>query len=207
MPADDGPDHWQRIDVVPDLARREAEPNPRVDIVVPAEEITPVALDDVTVSNVEIDQSTVSFDVDRVGVPVLVRVSYFPNWRADGADGPYRIGPNMMVVVPTAEHVELSFARTPVDYVTLAMTLVGIALCVWWRIKGDMRFDSDLPPAWGGRPPADDDLDDRDDDDGDGAADLGERQCPATQHDADEAFDVELELLGPLHRANEVDDR
>ena len=132
-----------------------------IDIVVPAEEITPVALDDVTVSNVEIDQSTVSFDVDRVGVPVLVRVSYFPNWRADGADGPYRIGPNMMVVVPTAEHVELSFARTPVDYVTLAMTLVGIALCVWWRIKGDMRFDSDLPPAWGGRPPADDDLDDR----------------------------------------------
>ena len=207
MPADDGPDHWQRIDVVPDLARREAEPNPRVDIVVPAEEITPVALDDVTVSNVEIDQSTVSFDVDRVGVPVLVRVSYFPNWRADGADGPYRIGPNMMVVVPTAEHVELSFGRTAVDYVTFAMTLVGIALCVWWRIKGDMRFDSDLPPAWGGRPPADDDLDDRDDDDGDGAADLGERQCPATQHDADEAFDVELELLGPLHRANEVDDR
>ena len=207
MPADDGPDHWQRIEVVPDLDRREAEPNPRVDIVVPAQEITPVTLDAVTVTNIELGQSTVSFDVDRVGVPVLVRVSYFPNWRADGAEGPYRIGPNMMVVVPTAEHVELSFGRTPVDYVTFAMTLVGIALCVWWRIKGDMRFDSDLPPAWGGRPPIDDDLDD---DDGDGdagqehAADLGERQPPL---DPDAAFDVELELLGPTRRANEVDDR
>src|SRR5690606_14644807 len=115
------------------------------------QQITPIPLDPVTVDNVEIDQASVSFDVDRVGVPVLVKVSYFPNWRAEGADGPYRIGPNMMVVVPTGEHVELTFGRTTVDYVTFAMTLVGIALCVWWRIKGDMEFDSELPPAWGAR--------------------------------------------------------
>jgi acyl transferase domain-containing protein len=33
----------------------------------------------------------VSFRVDEVGVPVLVRVSYFPNWSVDGAEGPFRV--------------------------------------------------------------------------------------------------------------------
>ena len=37
------------------------------------------------------------------GSPVLVKVSYFPNWEASGAEGPYRVTPNLMVVVPT-EH-------------------------------------------------------------------------------------------------------
>src|SRR3712207_6886029 len=52
------------------------------------------------------------FDVSEPGVPVLVRVSYFPNWSASGAEGPYRIGPNMMVVVPTDTHVELDRKST-----------------------------------------------------------------------------------------------
>ena len=106
MPADDGPDEWQRIDVVVDLERRETNElgdKTRVDIVQPGQPIQAVPLPAVTVSNVDINQQSMSFDVDRPGVPVLVKVSYFPNWQADGAEGPYRIGPNMMVVVPT-EH-------------------------------------------------------------------------------------------------------
>ena len=65
---------------------------------------TSATLDPVTVSNVDIEDQSVQFDVDQVGVPVLVKVSYFPNWRVDGAEGPYRIGPNQMVVVPTVDH-------------------------------------------------------------------------------------------------------
>ena len=85
----------------------EADPGgPNVDIVVPTEPIQSVALPEVTVTNVDIRDQSLSFDVDRIGVPVLVRVSYFPNWNASGADGPWRIGPNMMVVVPQDTHVE-----------------------------------------------------------------------------------------------------
>ena len=56
MPADDGPDDWQRISVAVDLERREVdEPGDRgrkVDIVVPVEPIEPVALPPVEVSDV-----------------------------------------------------------------------------------------------------------------------------------------------------------
>ncbi len=41
--------------------------------------------------------SSVSFHVSRVGTPVLVKISYFPNWHASGAEGPWRVTPNLMV--------------------------------------------------------------------------------------------------------------
>ena len=58
-----------------------------------------------------------SFDVSRTGVPVMVKTSYYPNWKAEGADGPWRATPNFMVVVPTSKHVTLTFATSTADQV------------------------------------------------------------------------------------------
>ena len=156
LPADDGPVEWQRIDVDVDRIREQGEPGGagrRVDIVVPSTPIEPVALPEVTVSNVVVEQNSVSFSVDRVGVPVLVRVSYFPNWTVDGADGVYRVAPNSMVVVPTSNDVVLTYGRTWLDWLTTLASLAGIALCIWWRRRGDVEFASEMP---GVRPPTSD---------------------------------------------------
>jgi hypothetical protein len=105
--AADGPAEWQRLEPG-------AEPDSRP--------VTPAV-----VTDVEVDETTISFEVDRPGTPVLVKSSYFPNWKASGADGPYRVAPNLMVVVPTDTEVELSYGRTGVDLVAIALTLLGIA--------------------------------------------------------------------------------
>ena len=152
MPADDGPDAWQRIDVRVDETRREFDADGekhRVDIVVPEQPIEQVPLPPVTVSNVVIGDQDLSFDVDQVGVPVLVKVSYFPNWEATGADGPYRIGPNMMVVVPTETSVRLEFGRSTSDYLFILLTLVGVGLCFFWRRQGDVVHAGDVPAGFG----------------------------------------------------------
>ena len=151
LPADDGPDSWQRIPVLVDLDSRVGEPGDRsrnVDYVVPAEPIEVVELDPVAVSNVDIQQQSISFEVDQVGVPVLVRVSYFPTWKVDGADGPYRVAPNFMVVIPTENQVTLTYSKTPLDWFFYSLTLVGIALCFYWRRKGDIVYPGDRP-NWG----------------------------------------------------------
>ena len=150
IPADDGPADWQRIPVEIDLDARVGEPGDRsrsVDYVVPAEAVDPVALDSVEVSNVVIEDQKISFEVDEVGVPVLVRVSYFPTWKVDGADGPYRVAPNFMVVVPTSNQVTLSYSKTPLDWFFYGLTFLGIALCFYWRRRGDVRYDGDRP-SW-----------------------------------------------------------
>ena len=154
MPADGGPDDWQRIDVEVDQTRREVNEDgekTRVDIVIPSEPIVPVALPATEVSNVQIEEQSLSFDVDQVGVPVLVKVSYFPNWQAEGAEGPYRVGANMMVVVPTENHVELTYGRTSADYATMLLSLVGIGLCFVWRRKGDVVHAAEVPVSFWAR--------------------------------------------------------
>ena len=155
MPADGGPAEWQRVDAVVDASRHSENDRGvqnQVDYVLPGSPIEQIALPEVTVSNVVINQQSLSFDVDQVGVPVLVKVSYFPNWTASGAEGPWRIGPNMMVVVPTSEHVEMKFEHGFSDYITVLATLAGIGLCVFWRRQGDLEFDGEMPGALFARP-------------------------------------------------------
>ncbi|NNN08834.1 MAG: hypothetical protein HKL85_06520 [Acidimicrobiaceae bacterium] len=73
----------------------------------------PVTLPKVNVSHVTQTTQSISFDVSRVGVPVLVKISYFPRWHASGASGPYRVSPNLMVVVPTSKSVSLTYGANP----------------------------------------------------------------------------------------------
>jgi hypothetical protein len=101
-----GPESWQRI---------EPDDVPRA-----------VDVDAIEVSDIEEGTSTISFDVSDVGTPVLVKASYFPNWEVSGAEGPYRVAPNLMVVVPTDTHVELRYGRTAVDWLSYIVTLAGI---------------------------------------------------------------------------------
>jgi hypothetical protein len=91
----------------------------------------------VSVSNVKSTDDTVSFDVSEPGVPVMVKTSFFPNWQAKGAKGPWRATPNLMVVVPTGTHVSLHYGRTAVDWGGTAMTvfgLLGLAGLAGWQL-------------------------------------------------------------------------
>ena len=142
--ADNGPSEWQRVDVVVDESQREGEPNSnnrRVDVVKPSVALTPVPLDPVVVSNVDIGEESVKFSVDKIGVPVLVRVSYFPNWKVDGAKGPYRVAPNMMVVIPTSTNVSMHFGWNLRDYVAYLLSFAGIAWIVVTRRRSKLTAE------------------------------------------------------------------
>jgi hypothetical protein len=150
--APSGPAAWQRVD-------RGQTPDRR-------------ALPPTTVSHIREGDLSVGFDVDRVGEPILVKTSYFPNWKVKGAKGPYRVTPNLMVVVPTAKHVELTYGNTPVEYLgwgVTALGLLGVALVAW---RGQVAFPPPKP-----RRGAQDELDpDALSEDGDLGGDEDERE-------------------------------
>ena len=108
--ASSGPDHWQRS-AEPDQAERRS-------------------LRPVEVSDIEWGTDWVRFEVSEPGTPVLVKVSYFPNWRATGAEGPWRVTPNLMVVIPTDTNVELHYGRSPVELAGWSLSAVGLVLLV-----------------------------------------------------------------------------
>lgn len=111
-----GPSAWPRVS-------RPSDTPPKKSIARPAR-----------VSRITSSDDRISFDVDRVGVPVVVKSSYFPNWQAKGAEGPYRVTPNLMVVVPTSKHVSLHYGVTPVDLFANALSLLGLLGLggLWW---------------------------------------------------------------------------
>jgi hypothetical protein len=151
--AADGPDEWARVELI--TGRVDEGGRPLLDDFTPGPSRE---LPAVTVSGVEVSSDTVSFDVDQVGVPVLVKISYFPNWSVDGADGPYRVTPNWMVVVPTETHVELRYGATSVEYLAWASTILGLIGVVVVSRRG--RVDLDGPrrhPVPAAAPPASED--------------------------------------------------
>ena len=138
--AADGPADWPRM-ALPDVREEPGDGLSGTDLsrqevmrrlssvlpdAAPTTEIEPA-----TVSAVVRDDHSISFSVDRVGSPVLVRTSYFPNWSVSGARGPYRATPNFMVVVPTSTEVRLTYGRSGVEWFSMAVTLVGLAVVAW----------------------------------------------------------------------------
>ena len=91
---------------------------------------THTSLPKVTVSEVKVGLQSISFHVSRIGVPVLVKISYFPRWHATGATGPYRVSPNLMVVIPTANDVSMVYGSTPLltvsNYISDLVALAGV---------------------------------------------------------------------------------
>jgi len=88
----------------------------------------------VSVTDVTQTTSSISFHVSRVGVPVLVKISYYPRWHATGAAGPYRVSPNLMVVVPTSRTVSLVYGSSTVvslgNAVSDVAAAIGLAVAV-----------------------------------------------------------------------------
>jgi hypothetical protein len=78
------------------------------------------------VSKVHETDNAITFHVTKVGTPVLVKVSYFPNWKAAGATGPYRVTPNLMVVVPTSHNVTLTYGATAANRIGQLLSFLGI---------------------------------------------------------------------------------
>jgi len=86
-------------------------------------------------------EESIEIETSRVGHPLLVKVSWHPRWRAIGADGPYRVAPALMLVVPRQPHVRLEYAPGPPDrlgHALTLLTLLGGALA-WCAVRRRRR--------------------------------------------------------------------
>lgn len=133
----DGPESWVR----------EADP-------VVARLMERKGLPKVEVTKLKRSNNSISFHVSRVGVPVIVRESYYPNWRASGADGPYRTTPNFMVMIPTSKDVTLSYARSGPEWIGFLLSLLGIVGIVLIARRWPVLEEPDLMEVYGEIEPA-----------------------------------------------------
>ncbi|MDF1593254.1 MAG: hypothetical protein P1P89_17205 [Desulfobacterales bacterium] len=64
----------------------------------------------------------IRFKTNRVGLPHLIKVSYFPNWKVRGARGVYPVSPHFMLVIPRETEVVLTYGRTGWDIAGIGIT-------------------------------------------------------------------------------------
>ncbi|GAB5045772.1 6-pyruvoyl-tetrahydropterin synthase-related protein [Thermodesulfovibrio sp. TK110] len=58
---------------------------------------------------IKFDHKEIVFYTEGIGIPHIIKISYFPKWKAEGAKGPYLISPSFMVVIPEKNYVKIKW--------------------------------------------------------------------------------------------------
>ena len=90
--------------------------------------LKPTDLVSSTITIKEIKKDSLIFETENLYQPHLIKISYFPGWKAIGAKGPYLISPSFMMVIPLQKEVTLKFGYNLWDKIGMAMSLLSLII-------------------------------------------------------------------------------
>ena len=79
----------------------------------------------------EIREEEIIIRTSVPGVPLLIKISYHPNWKVEGADMVYLASPSFMLIFPNQEEVRLYFGKTFWNYLGNALTIFGVVVIIF----------------------------------------------------------------------------
>jgi hypothetical protein len=87
------------------------------------------------VSVVEADDDRIRFKTAGIGLPHLVKITWYPNWQVRGAHRVFMVSPCFMLVFPEQETVELTYESTRSDNTGQALTILGLLIVgtILWK--------------------------------------------------------------------------
>lgn len=94
----------------------------------------------------EMKPSEILIHTSKVGHPLLIKVSYHPKWKVEGADRIYLASPSFMLVFPTQQDVRLRFSHNWADITGWVASLVAL-LALFFGAKM-ARWDPPMARAW-----------------------------------------------------------
>lgn len=91
------------------------------------------------ISDEFVSDSRIQFRTTALGLPHIIKMTWFPNWKVRGARQVYCISPGFMCVFPERSEVELYYGTTWSDVVGYVITTLGCCvfgvLILWKRKK------------------------------------------------------------------------
>ena len=85
----------------------------------------PISTSDCRVTETIHDRD-ILIETNWINKPLLVKVSYHPNWRVEGADRVYLASPSFMLIYPNQEKVRLYYGSRLPEKLGMAFTFVGL---------------------------------------------------------------------------------
>jgi hypothetical protein len=90
-----------------------------------------------------IDHMAIDFTTTCPGQPHWIAVSWYPNWKVEGASRVYLATPAFMLVFPDGPEVHLRFRRLGIDWFSIGLSVLGLVLC----LAPGRRFELDTEPT------------------------------------------------------------
>lgn len=85
--------------------------------------------------NEQVSNEEIKINTDCIGKPLLVKVSYFPNWKVEGADKVYLVSPAFMLIYPEQENVRLYYGDTTIDVIGKVLSIIGILIAILFFVS------------------------------------------------------------------------
>ncbi len=79
------------------------------------------------------------FKTNNLYQPHLIKISYFPGWKAEGAYGPYLISPSFMMVIPFQEKVVLSYHYNLYDKIGFSLSLITLCFLITQKLFHSLK--------------------------------------------------------------------
>ncbi|MDD2850398.1 MAG: 6-pyruvoyl-tetrahydropterin synthase-related protein [Desulfuromonadaceae bacterium] len=109
-----------------------------------------------------IGNDEIRIETNWIGKPLLVKVSYHPNWQVEGAKRIYLVSPSFMLIYPEKSTVRLYYGRGWPDRTGGYLTLAGIVILLlnlpligkgrtsaWYLLAGRLNVPPSLTPELG----------------------------------------------------------
>jgi hypothetical protein len=87
----------------------------------------------------------INFTTSCVGKPHIISISYFPNWKVEGAKKIYLVSPSFMLVVPNQKNVRLYYDETLADLLGKFSSYFGILLIILIILSRNKKFKRFIP--------------------------------------------------------------
>ena len=107
-----------------------------------------------------IGNDEIRIETNWIGKPLLVKVSYHPDWQVEGADRIYLVAPSFMLIYPNQTTVRLHYGRGWPDRAGAALTILGLIILglnlplfgrerstAWSLAAGRLRLPPSLIPC------------------------------------------------------------
>jgi TolA-binding protein len=89
----------------------------------------PVSGDPCSVES-RVAEQQIDIETDCIGRPLLIKMSYHPNWRVEGADRIWLTSPSFMLIYPKRERVRLRYGPGAWDSLGRALSLAGLLVLI-----------------------------------------------------------------------------
>ena len=76
--------------------------------------------------------------------PHIIKISYFPNWKVEGAKKVYLVSPSFMLIFPEKKNVRIYYDEILIDKLGFYLTILGFVILIYLILFRHFTFNQKI---------------------------------------------------------------